>query len=158
MTVEQSLPAGGAPASERQRLMALCTHATEAELAAGLAAARPMPDVAMLRRPELGLVMLRGRIGGVGAPFNLGEATVARAAVRLSSGEMGVSCILGRSLERARLAAIVDALAQVPGHRSNLDKALFAPVAERRKRERDLKDAQTAATRVDFFTLVRGED
>lgn len=144
--------------SDRQHLMALCGHATEAELAAGLAVVGPLSGATALRKPELGLVMLRGRTGGDGAPFNLGEATVARAAVQLSSGEVGVSYVLGRSLEKARLAAIVDALAQVPEHRARLDEALFMPVAERRRRERELKTAQTAATRVDFFTLARGED
>jgi len=153
-----SPPALAAPHSGRQQVMASCGQATIAELTAGVAAIVPVPDISVVRPPELGLVMLRGRTGGDGPLFNLGEATVTRAAVRLATGEMGVSYVLGRSLEKARLAAIVDALAQVPGNHSRLDEALFGPVRQRRLHERATKDAQTAATRVDFFTLVRGED
>nr|WP_269812739.1 phosphonate C-P lyase system protein PhnG [Aurantimonas marina] len=61
-----------------------------------------------LRAPEAGLVMRRGRIGG-GAPFNLGEACVARASVRLASGEVGHAMVLGRDTDHARLAAFFDA-------------------------------------------------
>jgi len=152
------LAATTATPASRQQIMAICANATLAELAAGVAAVVPAPEIAVVRPPELGLVMLRGRTGGDGAPFNLGEATVARASVRLATGETGVSYVLGRSLEKARLAAIVEALAQVPAYRSKLDAALLQPVRHRRLREQAVKNAQTAATRVDFFTLVRGED
>lgn len=138
--------------------MTICAQATLAELTAGLAAVQPMPEVAVVRAPELGLVMLRARMGGDGAPFNAGEATVSRAAVRLPSGEMGAGYVLGRSLEKAKAAAVVDALAQVPKYRTVLEKSLFAPVSERRAREKATVSAQTAATRVDFFTVARGED
>src|SRR5690554_1401407 len=63
-----------------------------------------------LRGPETGLVAVRGRIGGGGAPFNVGEATVTRATVRLATGEVGHAYLLGRDGERTRLAATVDAL------------------------------------------------
>ncbi len=55
-----------------------------------------------LREPENGLVMVRGRIGGDGAPFNLGEATVSRAAVRLATGEVGFGYALGRDRRKAQ--------------------------------------------------------
>ena len=71
-----------------------------------------------LKPVETGLVMLRGRAGGDGAPFNLGEATVTRAIVELPSGERGYAHILGRDAERARLAAIFDALWQEPDRRA----------------------------------------
>ena len=138
--------------------MAICAHATLEELNAGLLAVQPLPVATTLRPPELGLVMLRGRMGGDGAPFNVGEATVSRAAVQLASGEMGTGNVLGRSLEKARLAAIIDALAQVPKYRSVLESSLFAPVTERRARQKAIGAAETAATRVEFFTVVRGED
>ena len=56
--------------------------------------------------------MVRGRVGGDGAPFNLGEATVSRAAVRLSTGEVGFGYTLGRDGEKAQLIALCDALVQ----------------------------------------------
>ena len=60
-----------------------------------------VPRYEELRTAETGLVMLRGRIGGDGAPFNLGEATVTRAAVRLASGEVGF-CLRARPRRAAR--------------------------------------------------------
>ena len=59
------------------------------------------PDYVELRAAESGLVMVRGRIGGDGAPFNLGEATVTRATVRLASGEVGFAYVLGRDRDLA---------------------------------------------------------
>ena len=146
------------PVSERRRIMAVCAHATLEELRQGVAAAALDVAVTAVRAPELGLVMLRGRAGGDGAPFNLGEATVARAAVRLATGEIGLGYVLGRSLEKARLAAIVDALGQVPAHGLALQQSLIGPVEARCARELAVTAAETAATKVDFFTLVRGED
>ncbi|MCB8837791.1 phosphonate C-P lyase system protein PhnG [Aurantimonas sp. VKM B-3413] len=120
-------------------------------LAGGMAAT-------MLRGPEAGLVMLRGRIGGGGAPFNIGEASVARASVRLSSGEVGHAMVLGRDLDHARLAALFDAGWQRPDWRDAIEVEVIAPALE----ARDAADCKTAeeteATRVDFFTMVRGDD
>ena len=102
--------------------------------------------------------MLRGRMGGSGPPFNVGEATVTRAVVRLNTGAVGFSYLLGRSHRRARLAALVDALGQDPNWRARLETSLVAPVEARQAAADARVRADTAATRVDFFTLVRGED
>ena len=111
-----------------------------------------------LRRPETGLVMVRGRVGGDGAPFNLGEATVTRAAVQLAGGEIGYSYALGRDAKKARLAALCDALWQSGPHRAALEQHVLAPVRDRLDGERTETRERTAATKVDFFTLVRGEN
>ena len=71
-----------------------------------------MPAHEDLREAENGLVMVRGRIGGDGAAFNLGETTVTRAAVRLATGEVGFGYTLGRDREKARMIALCDALVQ----------------------------------------------
>jgi alpha-D-ribose 1-methylphosphonate 5-triphosphate synthase subunit PhnG len=102
--------------------------------------------------------MLRGRMGGDGAAFNVGEATVTRAAVRLENGTAGFSYLLGRHPRRARLAAIVDALGQEAAWREKLDATLVAPVNARLAEAARIKAEETAATRVNFFTVVRGED
>lgn len=149
---------GGAGADERVALMRITAAATDAELANALQSLAPLPQITVVRPPESGLVMLRGRIGGDGAPFNLGEATVTRAAVRLDSGELGVAYLLGRRAEAARAAACIDALGQVAGWRERIATLLMEPVGARVAQERAAADARTAATRVDFFTLVRGED
>ena len=111
-----------------------------------------------MRRPETGLVMLRGRVAGQGARFNLGEATVTRASVRLASGEIGASYVLGRDAERARLAALIDALWQREDFRVAVETHILTPSRSRQSAERKAKAERTAATKVDFFTLVRGED
>jgi len=154
---ERQAPAAGTPA-DRQGLMRVCSQASVAELSAALARLAPLPPIEVVRQPEVGLIMLRGRMGGDGAPFNAGEATMTRAVVRLASGELGFSYLLGRSLERARLAAIVDALGQSSRYRDRLEIVLVAPVMRRVHAQRSAQRAETAATRVQFFTLVRGED
>lgn len=138
--------------------MRACAEATEAELGAALAQLGDMPAVEELRAPETGLVMLRGKIGGSGPVFNVGEATVTRTAVRLDTGAIGFSYLLGRSHHRARLAALVDALGQDSARRAKLEAALVVPVMARCAEERGNTRAETAASRVNFFALVRGED
>lgn len=138
--------------------MRACAEATEAELEAALAQLGDMPAVEELRAPQTGLVMLRGRIGGSGPIFNVGEATVTRTAVRLETGTIGFSYLLGRSHHRARLAALIDALGQDTARRTKLEAVLIAPVTARCAEERANARAETAASRVNFFTLVRGED
>jgi len=147
-----------ADTAARQALMRVCAEATEADLEKAIADLGGEPAHEELRPPQTGLVMLRGRIGGSGAPFNLGEATVTRAVVKLQSGAVGYSYLLGRSPRRARLAALIDALGQDGDSRDRLETVLVAPVRARRTEERATVRAETAATRVDFFTLVRGED
>lgn len=142
----------------RQALMKICTHATEAELTQALADCGGVPDVEDVRAPEEGLVMLRGRIGGDGAAFNVGEATVTRAVIRLDDGTLGYSYLLGRSPRKAQLAAIIDALGQKEVWQARLQKVLVEPVSARRATEAQQRAKETAATRVNFFTLVRGED
>ncbi|GGD97808.1 protein phnG [Aureimonas endophytica] len=112
----------------------------------------------LVRGPEIGLVMLRGRIGGGGAPFNLGEASVTRASVRLADGRLGHAMVLGRDAEKARLAACLDAAWQGEAERAAIEAELVAPVLAERAAARRARAEETAATKVDFFTLVRGED
>ena len=66
----------------------------------------------MIRPPETGLVMLRGRMGGTGGAFNLGEATVTRCAVRTAKGHEGHAYVMGRNHGHAKIAAVCDALLQ----------------------------------------------
>ncbi|MDX6806481.1 phosphonate C-P lyase system protein PhnG [Terrihabitans rhizophilus] len=140
----------------RQTAMGIYARATAAELVEALRVLAPGEGIEDLRPSELGLVMARGRIGGTGAPFNAGEVTVTRAAVRLPSGEVGVSYLLGRDKQKARAAAVLDALWQTD-KRGDVDAALH-PIAVRIREDREIRQRKVAATRVDFFTLARGED
>lgn len=139
-------------------MMALLAQGDTETIARGLAASERDPEVVELRAPEIGLVMLRGRIGGTGSPFNLGEATVTRAAVRLASGENGFAYILGRDVRKARLAAVCDALWQSSHSRADIECHVLSPLRAERERRLTRDRERTAATKVDFFTLVRGED
>lgn len=111
-----------------------------------------------VRGPETGLVTVRGRIGGGGAPFNFGEATVTRATVKLATGEVGHAYALGRDKEKARLSAIADALWQDPARRADVEAKVVAPLRAGLAASDERRRAETAATKVDFFTMVRGED
>lgn len=115
-------------------------------------------DARAVRGPETGLVTVRGRIGGGGAAFNCGEATVTRATVRLEGGEIGHAYALGRDREKVRVAAIIDAQWQAPQTRATVEEALLAPLRRALDEERRRRREETEATKVDFFTLVRGED
>jgi alpha-D-ribose 1-methylphosphonate 5-triphosphate synthase subunit PhnG len=143
---------------ERRRMMAVLARSSSRDIDARLRALGEIPDHDEIRRPETGLVMLRGRIAGSGAPFNVGEATVTRAAVRLKSGETGVSYALGRDASKARNAALIDALRLRDDWRARIDDEVLAPLAETLELSDAKTAAEVAATRVDFFTLVRGED
>lgn len=144
--------------SDRKRIVDLLARATLTELETALSTLDPAPVFTALRGPETGLVMVKGRIGGGGAPFNLGEATVSRASVRLSDGRIGHGYRLGTDRKAASLSAVLDAVAQDEAVRAALETQLFAPIETRLLADAEKLEAETAATKVDFFTMVRGED
>lgn len=125
---------------------------------ARLAALMPdLPPHTALRSPETGAVMVRGRVSATGAPFNLGEMTVTRCSVRLETGAVGHAWVQGRDKAHARRAAIVDALMQT-GAAAGVQAQIITPLAAEAAATRDQRAAKAAATKVDFFTMVRGED
>jgi alpha-D-ribose 1-methylphosphonate 5-triphosphate synthase subunit PhnG len=140
----------------RQAAMAVLAHVDAADIASRLDAI-VVPAHENLREPENGLVMVRGRVGGDGRPFNLGEATVSRAAVRLASGEVGFGYTLGRDRQKAQMIALCDALIQTSDHAGAIEREVLAPLRAAIASARQQKAAETAATRVDFYTMVRGE-
>jgi alpha-D-ribose 1-methylphosphonate 5-triphosphate synthase subunit PhnG len=140
----------------RKAAMTVLAHCSTEEIAGRLSAIA-LPAHEDVREAENGLVMVRGRIGGDGAPFNLGEATVSRAAVRLASGEVGFGYTLGRDREKARMIALCDALVQSDGFVDAVEARVIAPLRAAMCDRRRQKAAETAATRVDFYTMVRGE-
>lgn len=142
----------------RKAAMALLAQATTQEMARFWGQWADKPQFETLRGPETGLVMVRGRIGGGGAPFNLGEATVTRATIRLGNGAVGHAYTLGRDGTKVRIAAVFDALWQEPAHRQAVEDTVLAPIAHRLKDNLEHRRAETAATKVDFFTMVRGDD
>jgi len=142
--------------AQRKAVMAVLAHSEPCDISDRLDAIA-LPDHEHLREPENGLVMVRGRIGGDGAPFNLGEATVSRAAVRLSTGEVGFGYALGRDREKARMIALCDAMVQSAAFAEIVETKVIAPLRAAISAKRNRNAAEAAATRVDFYTLVRGE-
>ncbi len=142
----------------RKRVAGLLARATVEELLNCWSALDAKPQVEKVRGPETGLVMVRGKIGGGGSPFNLGEATVTRATVKLASGTIGHAHALGTSRKQAWYAAIADALWQEETTRPLVEREVLSVVASRLEKRKTSAIQQTAATRVDFFTMVRGDD
>lgn len=143
---------------DRRGWMGLLARAAPARLAALLPDGEAqLAGATWLRPPEIGAVMVRGRMGGTGVPFNLGEMTVTRCALRLPSGAVGMAHVQGRDRDHARRAALIDALMQGP-EAAAVRAAVLDPLAAREAARRDARAQKAAATRVEFFTLVRGED
>jgi len=142
----------------RQRAAALLARATSDELNAAWDKLSEKPEVRPVRGPETGLVMVRGRIGGGGDPFNLGEATITRATILLASGTAGHAHALGTDKTKVRMAAIFDALWQEGPTQVFVETEILGRIEARIAEEDRRKAEETAATRVDFFTMVRGED
>ena len=138
--------------SARQRWMAILARADTAALAA--ASDGMLPAYTLIRGPEAGLAMLRGRAGGSGAAFNLGEATVTRCTVRSAAGHIGHAYCLGRDLRQAELAAALDAGLQDDTVHDRLQQAIITPLAEAQAAARALEARRAAATQVQFFTMA----
>ena len=141
--------------ARRQRWLSVLAKAPGTRLAALWQALGPTPAYLVLRRPEIGLVMVQGRISGTGASFSAGEMTVTRAAVRLDSGEMGFGYVRGRDVRQAEIVAAIDALGQHPDWTERLEAGIVTPLAREAEARHRMIAARAAATRVDFFTVAR---
>ncbi len=140
---------------DRRVAMGLLARAPATRLLALMPA--PLPDHGFLRAPEVGAVMVQGRTGATGAPFNLGEMSVTRCVVRLTTGEVGHAHVQGRDKGHATRAAVVDALMQTEAA-DELRAAVIDVLAAEEAARRLARAERAAATKVEFFTLVRGED
>jgi alpha-D-ribose 1-methylphosphonate 5-triphosphate synthase subunit PhnG len=133
--------------------MGVLARADTQALATRLAAIDELPRYSRLRGPESGLVMVRGRAGGNGAPFNLGEMTVTRCTVRTADGLTGHAYVTGREMRRAELAAVFDALLQDPARQAVLQATVIAPLEQAQMDRRAEIAAKAAATKVNFFAM-----
>jgi alpha-D-ribose 1-methylphosphonate 5-triphosphate synthase subunit PhnG len=158
----QTLPAEATDdgIAARQRWMRTLAAADPDTLAAAWRGWEPKPAVQAIRGPEAGLVMVRARIGGGGERFNLGEATVTRATVRLhgeplAADAVGTCYVLGTDLEHARVAAIFDALLADSGLRERVLAEVVAPLEQTRADGDRMRSAEARSTVVDFFSVAR---
>lgn len=145
--------AEGAP--ERKRWLSVLAKAPSNEVISAWDDLAERPTYRALRAPEIGMVLVRGRAGGTGDAFNLGEMTVTRAAVRLDSGETGIGYVAGRDRRHAEIAAAVDAMMQSASLRPVVEGAIVARLARAQNERRETAARKAAATKVDFFTMVR---
>jgi alpha-D-ribose 1-methylphosphonate 5-triphosphate synthase subunit PhnG len=141
------------PNAARRHWMSVLARASAGAIETALAGVGPLPAWTRVRGPESGLVMVRGRAGGSGAPFNLGEMTVTRCTVRLDSGAAGHAYIAGRDERLAELAAVADALLQDPDRTESLTSALIQPLAAAQQEQRRTRAEKAAATKVEFFSM-----
>jgi alpha-D-ribose 1-methylphosphonate 5-triphosphate synthase subunit PhnG len=142
----------------RRRWMSVLAQAPVSEVEAHWRAVANPPAYRMLRWPETGLVMVRGRAGGTGTRFNVGEMTVTRCAVQLEGGAVGLAYVRGRDRRHAELAALFDALLQDPARRDALERAVVTPLAGAQAARRLAAAERVAPSRVEFFTMVRGDE
>jgi alpha-D-ribose 1-methylphosphonate 5-triphosphate synthase subunit PhnG len=141
------------PVSARRRWMSILARASSRSLETFLANAPSLPQHRLLRGPEVGLVMVRGRAGGDGAPFNFGEMTVTRCSVQLANGQIGHAYSAGRDLRQAELAALCDAALQDPAYTHAVLTRVVEPLAAAQAAERQAVAAKAAATRVEFLSM-----
>jgi len=141
----------------RKSWMSVLAKAPASELAQRWQAFGAEPEHDILRAPEVGGVMVRGRAGATGAPFNLGEMTVTRCSLRLAGGAVGHGYVQGRDKTHAKTAALVDALMQTDAAERVRD-IIVAPLERALAETKTKRKAKAAATKVEFFTMVRGED
>lgn len=151
----QALVEGAPLTAARQR-----AHRLVARNEAGLVEAlfgriAALPAAEPLRPTEVGLVMVRGRVGGDGQRFNLGELPVARAALRLAGGPVGVGYVAGRNPRHAELAALADAMVQSDAWREIVETAVLGDLEKQLGQRHETAARKAAATRVEFFTMVR---
>jgi alpha-D-ribose 1-methylphosphonate 5-triphosphate synthase subunit PhnG len=143
--------------SARRDWLAVLARAGTQALEACYRQAEPWPAVERVRVPEVGMVMLRGRVGGTGEAFNLGEASLTRCAIRLAGGALGVGYALGRDRRKAELVALFDALLQDRAGQARWMAQVVEPLRQQQALQRDAASRAAASSRVDFFTMVRGE-
>jgi alpha-D-ribose 1-methylphosphonate 5-triphosphate synthase subunit PhnG len=141
----------------RKRWLAVLARASTPELESAWTTFQGQGEPEHVRPAESGMVMLRGRVGGTGDAFNLGEASVTRCALRFGDGALGVGYALGRDRRKAELIAIFDALLQDAARQPEIDKQLITPLASQQAARRDAGSRAAAASKVEFFTFVRGQ-
>jgi alpha-D-ribose 1-methylphosphonate 5-triphosphate synthase subunit PhnG len=109
-----------------------------------------------LRTPEIGSIMAQGRMGVTGDKFNIGEVTITRCSLKLNCGTIGHSYVQGRSKKKAEISALCDALMQTKMSKE-INKNIIIPLEKIKKDNKRKILSKAEATKVDFFTLVRGE-
>ncbi|MGH1481252.1 MAG: phosphonate C-P lyase system protein PhnG [Geminicoccales bacterium] len=142
--------------NERKAWLSILAQSERSAIEAALGD-HALPETETLRPAEIGLIMVRGRAGGNGQRFNLGEMPVTRCSVRSKAGHVGHGYVQSRDKQHAELTAKLDAALQEPGRRAALTKAVIEPLSAALARKKEEIASKAAATKVDFFTMARGK-
>jgi alpha-D-ribose 1-methylphosphonate 5-triphosphate synthase subunit PhnG len=156
--MHDSKPLEGEQITARQRWMGILAKAGLEHLETVWSDLKPSPRYIFLRQPEIGLTMVQARAGNTGQKFNLGEITVTRCAIQLEDGQHGFGYVAGRNPRHAELCAVFDALMKDKNLRRKLEQQLIEPLAKKQSEKRRAVLARTSPTKVDFFTMVRGDE
>ncbi len=140
----------------RKSWLAVLARAERAQLEEAVTGLSPRPSWRVVKPAESGLAMVRGRAGGTGQQFNIGEMSVARCVVQVEGGAVGVGYVAGRDKRKAELVAVLDALLQDGPFVERLRRDVVEPLARSQEAARQQVLSKAAATKVDFFTMVRG--
>lgn len=142
--------------TERQVWMAILAKSSVTDIEQQMKTLGKLPQYSFLRQPEIGLTMVRGRAGGMGEVFNLGEMTVTRCVVKILD-TTGFGYVGGRSKLHAELAAVCDGLLQQEKWQQRVNNQVIKPLQKIIQQKQEKQQRQTEATNVEFFTMLRGE-
>ena len=143
---------------DRKRWMGILARASFEDMERFWSPYKDHTTYEILRQPEYGLTMVRGRAGGTGQQFNLGEMSITRCSIKLEGGLVGHAYIAGRNRKHAEFAAVFDALLQSPAHHDAIQSEILSPLANTHLEKLELRSKKASSTKVDFYTMVRGED
>lgn len=143
--------------AERQSWISLLGSADKPRLQQAWDEIRPKVTHTLVSGPETGLVMVRAREDGEGPRFNLGEMTVSKCVLKVDDTYLGYGMVMGSDLKHAKLAALLDGLCQHPGFGPALKAGLLKDLSQQREEQEAAMAEEASRTRVEFFTLKRGE-
>ncbi|MCC0177094.1 phosphonate C-P lyase system protein PhnG [Waterburya agarophytonicola K14] len=144
------------PSTARQTWMAILAKSSPVDLEQQVQTLGKLPKYTFLRQSEIGLAMVRGRAGGTGEAFNLGEMTVTRCVIKMEDIK-GFGYVGGRSKRHAELAAVCDGLLQQKEWYKRVQELVIQPLQAKLSDRQQKQQRQTEATKVEFFTMLRGE-
>ena len=142
--------------TERQAWMKILAKSSVVDLERQVQTLGKLPEYSFLRSPEIGLTMVRGRAGGKGKVFNLGEMTITRCVVKILD-TIGFGYVGGRSKRHAELAAVCDGLLQQNEWSFTVQNRVIQPLQTIIQQKQEKQQRQTETTKVEFFTMLRGE-
>jgi len=150
------------PAKKRQQLLSVLSVSELSAIQSYWQALSISPRYSLLKAPEVGMTMVRAKTGGTGQAFNMGEMTVTRTVIRLNdinaqNDVIGFGYTAGRNTQKSELIAVIDACFQLSEYAASITKLLLQPLQQLRQQQKNQQTAQVSATKVNFFTMVRGE-